>query len=153
MKTRIKKITKKEKFHKILNKECQKILNIVKEILNVELALITKFGELDIKTIKSKDSKFVDNLLDVNWMENLELEYRLNSFRGLPIKTPDGQIYGFLYIFNGKERNFNNIDRDLLKKIKNIIEKQVENVYLDVLLKEIIKDIEKIRNMNKQLIT
>ena len=141
-----------KKIHKLLKKDCQKTFNVVKEIMNVELALIIKFREYDIEMIKTKDYELEYNFFDEIRMGNMEFKYGFEPFCGLPIQTPDGEMYGLLYIFEDDPQNFSSSNRKLLKKVKNIIEKQLVNIYLDVLLKELIEDIEKTRNINKDFI-
>jgi len=164
----------------LVEKDWQRIVNIVADIMDIKVALITKAEHPDIKIMKTNQSednpleeneifklaghyceKVInqDELLEVNnslknknWIDNPELEYGLISYLGLPIHTPDGDIFGTFCVLDDKQRKFSNIEKELLKELKNVIENQMNNNYLNILLNERIKDIKKIKNNYKQIL-
>src|SRR6056297_456800 len=164
----------------LVGEDWQRIVNIVADIMNIKVALITKVKKPNIKIIKtnqSEDNPLEENeifklaghyceevinknkvleinnsLKNENWIDNPELEYELISYLGLPIQTPDGKIYGTFCVMDDKERNFSNIEKELLKELKVVIESQMNNKYLNLLLNERIKDIKKAKNNYKQII-
>src|SRR6056297_2626646 len=164
----------------LISENWQRIVDIIADILNIKVALINKVDEANIKIIKTNQSDHnplkenqifklaghfcekvinknkeleVNNSLENNnWVNNPELEYGLISYFGLPIQSPDGETYGSFCILDDKERNFSNIEKELLKELKDVIESQMNNRYLNILLNERVKDIEKAKNNYKQII-
>jgi len=164
----------------LLEENWQRIVNIIAEILDIKVVLINKVNESEIKIMKTNESE--DNPLDENqvfelaghycekvinkndklevnnsrksneWIDNPELEYGLISYLGFPITSPNGKIYGTICVLDDKERKFNDLDKNLLKELKKVIENQMENIYMNILLNERIKDIKKIKNKYDQII-
>lgn len=180
MNKKVKNTYDKKELLLLLEEDWQRIVNIIAEILDIKVVLINKVDESEIEIIKTNESE--DNPLDENqvfeltghyceevinknkelevnnskknenWIDNPELEYGLISYFGLPIQAPDGGVYGTLCVLDDKERNFNNLEKTLLKELKGVIENQMWNRYLNILLNERIKDIEKIKKKYEQII-
>lgn len=62
---------------------------------------------------------------DPSWDTNPDLEHGLPSYLGLPIKRPDGQVFGTICVLDSKENPYSDDDRALMERFRDVIEKDL----------------------------
>ncbi len=110
--------------------------NIFKEGDRVELA-----GYFCGDVIKSKKDLLINNAIkDKKWIDYAEVKEGLISYFGLPLKWPDGKLFGTICIHDKKENNFDKNTKKLMIKLKELIEAHLriinENSELSVQIDE-----------------
>lgn len=142
----------------------QDIVDIMAKILHVPTALIMRFtdpyievfvssktsgnpyhrGEKEIvaksgyyceRVLQTKDMLLVPNALaDEEWKDNPDLKLNMISYLGLPILLPDGTPFGTLCVLDNKENSYSKIFQTLLQKFRNLIQKDLEIIFLNQVL-------------------
>ncbi len=142
-----------------------KILDLIAEIMNVPVALIMRVHERDIEVFAKssnveniyekgetaeldtglycetvmdtqKELLIPNALNDPRWDKNPDIELGMISYLGLSLLWPTGQIFGTICVLDNRENPYSNLYRKLLKKFRNSIQINLENIYNQELLRE-----------------
>lgn len=101
------------------------------------------------QVIESQEKLLVPNALkSEKWRNNPDLKYNMIAYIGFPIRLPDGQPFGTICLLDCKENNFSHDIVALVEKMRTLIEEQLKMNYL---LKQNVKQVEEIREKNSQL--
>jgi diguanylate cyclase (GGDEF)-like protein/PAS domain S-box-containing protein len=139
----------------------QSIVELLAEVLDVTCVAITEHDNKYLKIVKTNKSDknpFKDNMMpemaglycesviksrkllqipnvkkDNYWKNNPFADNGLISYIGYPIVKHDGNIFGTLCVLDNREKVYFESTIELLKEFKVIIEKQLENIYLNSL--------------------
>jgi GAF domain-containing protein len=57
---------------------------------------------------------------------NPDVSINMISYLGVPLNWPDGDVFGTVCVLDNKENHYSNIQRELLSKIKESLEKDLE---------------------------
>ncbi|MGM0380320.1 MAG: hypothetical protein ACQEQE_11285, partial [Bacillota bacterium] len=69
------------------------------------------------------------NALNNNfWKNNPDIELDMTSYYGLPIKWPDGKVYGTICLLDKSEINMADTYKRLIKKFKTVIEQDLKEL-------------------------
>ena len=60
-----------------------------------------------------------------DWKANPDLKLGLPSYMGLPLRRPDGMVFGTLCVLDSKENSFSENDRSLMERFRDLIEKDM----------------------------
>lgn len=83
------------------------------------------------KVIKTKSKLLVSNALNSEeWNHNPDLKYNFIAYLGLPIRNPDGSIFGTICLLDDKENSYSNDLIELMTKMQNIIESRLRLEFL-----------------------
>ncbi len=76
------------------------------------------------------------------WKDNLEVDLNMISYLGYPVNYPDGEVFGTVCVHDNKENHYNELHKDLMDKIRQQIETDLELLVSNQQLKELnaIKD-------------
>ncbi len=175
VKVRITSINKPEISQKIIEK-WQTILDLAAKFIDVPAGLIMQLNEQNIKVFlrsstegnpfeKGEESDLkhglycetvcgtkrelmIPNALkDSLWMEdNPDLLVDMISYLGVPIRWPDGEIFGSFCVLDNKENSYSDMFREYLTSIRDSVEKDLDILYKAV---EIEKKIEELKDAHK----
>mgnify|MGYP006285765835 CR=1 FL=1 len=135
----------------------QNILNITKDIIDIDAALIMKITpdtlEVFVKsenkenpynvgdseslgkglyceTVIGKNEKlFIKNALNSEiWENNPDIDLNMISYYGMPINWPDGETFGTFCILDSKEIELDENKINIFKSFKNIIETDLKSL-------------------------
>ncbi|PKL15456.1 MAG: hypothetical protein CVV49_21200 [Spirochaetae bacterium HGW-Spirochaetae-5] len=139
----------------------QNIIDIMAKIINVPAGLIMRIVDTDITVFISsktennpytpgakehlKDSGLycetvistnkmliVPNALsDENWRNNPDIKINMSSYLGFPINLPDKRPFGTICVLDNKENSYSELYIDLMKNFQNIIETDLELLYMN----------------------
>ncbi len=155
----------------------ERIVDILGEVFNTEVALINNVEGLELEILKTKHSKgnpFVENriyeltnvycdkvvkrkkMIEINnatvdnrWDGYKGIDYGLISYLGYPILNHQGEVVGTICVEDKKERQFNKTEKDLLMQFKEVIENQLHQIDLTKRLED---NLEKGRKLHKQIL-
>jgi len=148
-----------------ISKKWQRIIDLMSEIYKVAATLIMKIESDYIKvfmkdefsrnpynigqkeelcmglyceTVLGKKKMFeVKNALKLNtWKDNPDIGFDLIYYMGVPIRWPDGELFGTLCILDDKERNFKSEFHELMLLFRDIIEEDLNFLVQNKDLKE-----------------
>ncbi len=153
----------------------ERIVNILGEVFNTEVALINSVEGLELEVLKTKHSKgnpFVENeiyeltsvycdkvvknkkMLEINnatadnkWDGYKGIDYGLISYLGYPIFNSQEEVVGTICVEDKIERQFNKTEKELLLQFKEVIENQLYQIDLTKRLED---NLEKGRKLHKQ---
>jgi len=149
----------------------QNIVDIMAELIGVPAALIMRLVETDIEVfvssrsdgnpyhpgdhekffgsglyceavIEANDRLLIPNALaDEKWKNNPDIQFNMISYLGFPIVLPDGKAFGTICILDNKGNAFSKTYIDLMENFRDIIQSQLELIYMNSLLGEENKNI------------
>ncbi len=144
----------------------QSIVDIVAELIGIPAALIMRLVESDIEVfissqsdgnpyhpgdhehftgsglycetvINSNDKLLIPNALtDDKWKNNPDIKLNMISYLGFPILLPDGKPFGTICVLDNKENAYSEIYENLIKNFREIIQSQLELIYMNNILGE-----------------
>ncbi|CAH2212150.1 sensor histidine kinase [Tepidibacter aestuarii] len=105
------------------------------------------------EVINTKNILHIKNALeDERWINNPDLKYNMISYLGIPIKWPDGNIFGTICILDTKEREYSSVYKELIYQFKDIIEGDLRNIIYQYEITEKVNELEKNRQAYEKLI-
>jgi len=144
----------------------QEIIDALAELINTPAALIMRIVESDIEVfvssrsdgnpyhpgdhehflgsglyceavINTNDKLLVPNALnDEKWKNNPDIKLDMISYLGFPIFLPDGTPFGTICVLDNKENAYSETYENLLKNFREIIQSQLELIYMNSILGE-----------------
>lgn len=76
--------------------------------------------------VRNEEPLLVPNaLVDPDWDQNPDIKLGLPSYMGLPLKRPDGLVFGTLCVLDSKENAYSDKDRSLMERFRDVIEKDM----------------------------
>jgi hypothetical protein len=85
--------------------------------------------------INTNHKLLVPNALkDDHWKENPDIKLNMISYLGFPIILPDGSPFGTICILDTKENAYGTIIEKLIESFRNLIQKDLELLYLNQVL-------------------
>ena len=144
----------------------QNIVDIMAELIGIPAALIMRLVESNIEVFISSQSDgnpyhpgdhehFIgsglycetvintnDKLLipnahtDEKWKNNPDIKLNMMSYLGFPILLPDGKPFGTICVLDNKENAYSETYENLIKNFREIIESQLELIYMNTILGE-----------------
>ncbi len=150
----------------IFLKKWQSLVNTIAELVDVPTGLLMRIVDTKIKVfvssereenpycpgdsetlldsglycervIKTNDQLVVPNALkDEEWKENPDVKLNMISYLGLPILLPDKKPFGTICILDNKENHYSDVFIRVMKNFREIIEKDLEIVFMNQVLGE-----------------
>lgn len=147
-------------------KKWQDIVDIIAELIGIPSALIMRIVEYDIEVFVSSQSAgnpyhpgdhehflgsglycetvintneklLVPNaLVDKKWKNNPDIKLNMISYLGYPIVLPDKTTFGTICVLDNKENAYSETYESLLRNFRDIIQYQLELMYMNMLLGE-----------------
>lgn len=147
-------------------KKWQDIVDIIAQLIDVPAALIMRLVKSDIEVfvssqseenpyqpgdsehflgsglycetvINSHDKLLVPNALaDKNWDNNPDIKLDMISYLGFPIILPNNQPFGTICILDNKENAYSETIENLIINFRDIIQSQLELIYMNAILGE-----------------
>jgi len=147
-------------------KKWQNIVDIIAELIDIPAALIMRLVESDIEVfvssrsdgnpyhpgdhehflgsglycetvINSNDKLLIPNALtDEKWKNNPDIKLNMISYLGFPIILPDGKPFGTICVLDNKENAYSETYENFIKNFREIIESQLELIYMNSVLGE-----------------
>lgn len=144
----------------------QNIVDIMAELIGIPAALIMRLVESDIEVfvssqsdgnpyhpgdrenflgsglycetvIKTNDKLLIPNALtDEKWNSNPDIKLNMVSYLGFPILFPSGDPFGTICVLDNKENAYSETYENLIKNFREIIESQLELIYMNTTLGE-----------------
>ena len=144
----------------------QSIVDIMAELIGVPAALIMRLVESDIEVfvssqsdgnpyrpgdhehflesglycetvINSNDKLLIPNALtDEKWKNNPDVKLNMISYLGFPILLPDRKPFGTICVLDNKENAYSETYVNLIKEFREIIQSQLELIYMNTILGE-----------------
>ncbi len=71
------------------------------------------------------------------WKDNPEVDMNMISYLGFPINYPDGEVFGTLCVHDNKKNHYSELHKDLMDKMKQHIEADLELLVSNQQLKEL----------------
>ena len=156
-------------------KKWEEILNLIADIIDIPSVLIMRINEntmevlvnntnrenpyesedeeelgcgLYCETVTGKDKELsVENALENDsWKDNPDVDLDMISYYGLPIKLPSNDMFGTICVLDNETRKLSETQKELIKKFKNVIEKDMELLNSQNKLKEKEKLFQKVLN-------
>ncbi len=142
-------------------KKWQTIVNIMAELIGIPAALIMRLVEPDIEVfvsgggngnpyrpgdhehfhgtglycetvIKTNDKLLIANALtDDNWKNNPDVKLNMISYLGYPILLPDQTPFGTICVLDNKENAYSETYENLIMNFRDIIQSQLELIYMN----------------------
>lgn len=78
---------------------------------------------------KRKGLLVPDALADEDWKDNPDVKLNMVSYYGVPIKWPDGEVFGTFCVLDNKENSYTEDQRTLLIKFKELVERDLDILY------------------------
>jgi len=144
----------------------QNIVDIMAELIGIPAALIMHLSGSDIEVfvssrsdgnpyhpgdhehflgsglycetvLNSNDKLLVPNALtDEKWKNNPDIKLNMISYLGFPILLPDGKPFGTICVLDNKENAYSETYENLIKNFRDIIQSQLELIYMNTILGE-----------------
>ncbi len=144
----------------------QSIVDIIAELIGIPSALIMRLVESDIEVfissqsagnpyhpgkhehflgsglycetvINSNDKLLIPNALaNEKWKNNPDIKLNMISYLGFPIILPDGNPFGTICVLDNKENAYSETYENLIKNFREIIQSQLELIYMNNILGE-----------------
>ena len=144
----------------------QKIIDIMAELIGVPAALVMRLVESDIEVfissqsdgnpyhpgdhehflgsglycetvINTNDKLLIPNALaDEKWKNNPDIKLNMISYLGFPILQPDGEPFGTICVLDNKENPYSETYENLIINFREIIQSQLELIYMNAVLGE-----------------
>ncbi|MEO2267315.1 GAF domain-containing sensor histidine kinase [Pseudoalteromonas pernae] len=146
-----------EEFQSKIFEQWQRVLDLIAQIYDIPAALVMRLHEKDIEvfaksncennpyhenetaalgsglyceTVVGTDSQFeVENALeDERWHDNPDVPLNMISYLGVPLKWPDGEVFGTICVLDSKSRKFHDLNKQLLQECRKTLEKDLEMI-------------------------
>jgi hypothetical protein len=144
----------------------QNIIDIMAELIGIPAALVMRLVESDIEVfvssrsegnpyhpgdhehflgsglycetvINTNDKLLIPNALgDEKWKNNPDIKLNMISYLGFPILLPDGEPFGTICVLDNKENAYSKTYENLIKNFRDIIQSQLELMYMNTVLGE-----------------
>ncbi|MCD4717978.1 MAG: GAF domain-containing protein [Desulfobacterales bacterium] len=144
----------------------QNIVDIMAELVGIPTALIMRLVESNIEVfiasqtdgnpyhpgdhehflgsglycetvIKANDKLLIPNALtDEKWKNNPDVKLNMISYLGFPILLPDGKPFGTICVLDNKENAYSETYENLIMTFREIIQSQLELIYMNTVLGE-----------------
>jgi GAF domain-containing protein len=144
----------------------QNIVDIMAKLIGIPAALIMRLVESDIEVFVSSQSDrnpyhpgdhehffgsglycetvintneklLVPNaLIDEKWKNNPDIKLNMISYLGFPILLPDGKPFGTICVLDNKENAYSETYENLIMNFREIIQSQLELIYMNTVLGE-----------------
>jgi hypothetical protein len=144
----------------------QSILDIAAELMHVPTALIMRLNQSNIEVllashsegnpykpgdheyfedsglycetvIKTREKLLVGNALtDAHWCDNPDVKLKMISYLGFPLVLPDHSPFGTICVLDNKENHYTGTYEALLLNFRDIIQAQLELLYMNAELGE-----------------
>lgn len=144
--------------------EWQKIVNIISHIADVPAGLIMRVEDDHIEVFVSSESKdnpyrmshkekwensglycetvirsnkkllVPDALADEKWKNNPDVKLNMISYLGYPILLPNKQPFGTICVLDNKPKTYSETVETLMMAMRNLIEKNLEIVFMNQIL-------------------
>lgn len=144
----------------------QNIVDITAELLDIPAALIMRLVESDIEVfissqtdgnpyhpgdhehflgsglycetvINTNDKLLIPNALtDEKWNNNPDVKLNMISYLGFPLLLPDGKPFGTICALDNKENAYSETYEKLIMNFREIIQSQLELIYMNTVLGE-----------------
>ncbi|NQT59504.1 MAG: GAF domain-containing protein [Bacteroidetes bacterium] len=144
----------------------QNIVDIMAELIGIPAALIMHLSGSDIEVfvssrsdgnpyhpgdqehflgsglycetvINTNDKLLIPNALaDEKWKNNPDIKLNMISYLGFPILLPDGKPFGTICVLDNKENAYSETYENLIKNFRDIIQSQLELIYMNTILGE-----------------
>jgi len=91
------------------------------------------------ETVIGKQDKLLipDATKNSLWKDNREVDLNMISYLGFPINYPDGEVFGTVCVHDNKENHYSELHKDLMDKMKQHIETDLELLVSNQQLKEL----------------
>jgi len=91
------------------------------------------------ETVIGKQDKLLvpDATKNPIWKDNREVDLNMISYLGFPINYPDGEVFGTVCVHDNKENHYNELHKDLMDKMRQHIETDLELLVSNQQLKEL----------------
>jgi len=87
--------------------------------------------------INTNDKLLIPNAhTDEKWKNNPDIKLNMISYLGFPILLPDGKPFGTICVLDNKENAYSETYENLIKNFREIIESQLELIYMNTILGE-----------------
>ena len=82
------------------------------------------------ETVIGTDTQFtIENALeDELWHDNPEIPLNMISYLGVPLKWPNGEVFGTICVMDSKTRKFHELNKKLLDECKQTLEKDLQMI-------------------------
>ena len=147
-------------------KKWQNIVDIMAELIGIPAALIMRLVESDIEVfvssqsdgnpyhpgdhehffgsglycetvVNTNDKLLIPNALtDEEWKNNPDIKLNMISYLGFPILQPDGKPFGTICVLDNKENAYSETYEKLIINFREIIQSQLELIYMNTVLGE-----------------
>jgi len=144
----------------------QNIVDIMAELIGIPAALVMRLVQSDIEVFLSSQSDgnpyhpgdhehllgsglycetvintnnklMVPNALsDEKWKNNPDIKLGMISYLGFPIFLPDGTQFGTICVLDKKENAYSETYENLIRNFRDIIQSQLELIYMNTMLGE-----------------
>lgn len=144
----------------------QNIVDIIAELMRIPAALIMRLIQSDIEVFVSSNSKgnpyhpgdrehligsglycetvistkkklLIPNaLIDEKWKNNPDIKLNMISYLGFPIHLPNGKPFGTICVLDKKQNGYSDTYEALIKNFREIIQSQLELIYMNTVLGE-----------------
>lgn len=96
----------------------------------------TAIGRDELLYVKDANS-------DPFWTESPDAKYGLTNYLGMPLKWPDGQVFGTMCVLTDQVNDYDQNKLDLFQALKNNIEKDLSLVDRNIQLEKNLDELEK----------
>lgn len=86
------------------------------------------------------------------WCNNMDLNYNMIFYYGLPIHVSEGDIFGTICIFDSIEKNYSEEYIEMLYQFRDIIEGDLNNIAINYELTRKNKELNKLKNYYKKIL-
>ena len=146
-----------EEFQSKVFEQWQRLLDLIAQINDIPAALVMRLHQTDLEvfaksnsennpyhenematlgsglyceTVIGSDSQFeLENALeDELWQDNPDVPLNMISYLGVPLKWPDGEVFGTICVLDSKARKFHDLNKQLLEECRNTLEKDLEMI-------------------------
>jgi len=144
----------------------QNIVDIMAELIDIPAALIMRLVESDIEVfassrsggnpytpgdhehflgsglycetvVNTNDKLLISNALkDEEWKNNPDIKRNMISYLGFPIVLPGGKPFGTICVLDNKENAYSETYENLIENFRDIIQYQLELIYVNSVLGE-----------------
>lgn len=144
----------------------QNMVDLVAKLIGIPAALIMRIVESDIEvfvssqslgnpykpgdhehflgsglyceTVINTNSKLIvpNALVDEKWKNNPDIKLNMISYLGFPILLPNGNPFGTICVLDSQENFYSETQEDLLRSFREVIQYQLELVYMNAILGE-----------------
>jgi transcriptional regulator with GAF, ATPase, and Fis domain len=89
------------------------------------------------KVIKSQHKLLIPNALhDENWCDNPDIKLNMISYLGFPLILPNNTPFGTICALDRKENHYSNTYEQLLLSLRDVIQSQLNLIYMNLILNE-----------------